>query len=65
VIVAPDHFLEARLVDRHAAGFEHVDLGLILVDADDRVAVFGKARSEHEADVPGADDGDFHIRIRY
>ena len=65
VVVAADDFLEARLVDRHPARFEHVDFRGILVDADDRVAVFRKARTQDKPHVPGSDHGDFHFTIRY
>ena len=65
VLVAADHLLEARLVDRHLAGLERGDLRRVLVDADDGVPVFGEAGAQHETDVPGSDDSDFHFTIRY
>jgi hypothetical protein len=65
VVVAADDFLEARLVDRHPAGFEHVDFRGILVDTDDRVPVFREACTQDKTHVPGSDHGDFHFTIRY
>jgi hypothetical protein len=65
VVVAADDLLEARLVDRHPAGFEHVDFRGILVDADDGIAVFREARTQDKPHVPGSDHGDFHFTIRY
>src|SRR5436189_155679 len=65
VVVAPDEFLEAWLVDRHLAAGERLDLGFILVDADDRVAVLRETRTHDEPDIPCADDGDFHVTTRY
>ena len=38
---------------------------LVLIDARNGVSVFGQARTEHQADVPCSDDGDFHFTIRY
>src|SRR4029077_2344040 len=64
-VIAADHFLETRLVDRHPAAFEHGDLRAILVDADDVVSVFSEARTEHKTDVPGSHDGNLHFTIRY
>ena len=54
------HFLQARLVDRHAAVVEHFDLARIDVEAEHVVADFGQTRAGHETDVARADDGDFH-----
>ncbi len=64
-LVADDHLLEARLVDRHPPGLERRDLRLILIDAHDGVSVFGEAGTQDEPDIPGSDDGDFHFTIRY
>ena len=49
--VSGDQLFKARLVDRHLAGVEPGDLGIILVDADDIVPEIGKTRTRHEADV--------------
>ena len=65
VTVTLDDFFESRLVDRHPAGVQGLDLRLVLIDADDSAAVFRQAGSDHEPDVPGSHDGDFHFTIRY
>ena len=65
MLVAPDEFLEAWLVDRHPAADERLDLGFILVDADDGIAVLGETRTDDEPDIPSPDDGDFHVTTRY
>ena len=57
---APQHFLKARLVDRHAAIVENFDLARIDVHAKHVIADFGKARAGYETDVTRADDGHFH-----
>ena len=59
--VALDHFFEARLVDGDAAGLEHLHLVGVVIDADDVVADLGKAGAGDEADVAGANDGEFHV----
>ena len=59
--VALDQLLETGLVDRDLARAEEVDLLLVEVDAGDIVPGLGEARSRDEADVPGPNDGDFHI----
>jgi hypothetical protein len=56
-------FGETRLVDRHPAGVERLDLGGVIVDADDVVAALGEASARDQPDVPGPDDGDFHRRF--
>ena len=53
-------FEQARLVDRQLARVERLDLRRVVVDADDVVAALGEAGRRDEADVPGADDRDFH-----
>jgi hypothetical protein len=52
--------MQARFVNRNAAGFENTDLVLIDVVAADVVADVRKARSRNEADVAAADDGHIH-----
>ena len=59
-LIAPDHLLEARLVDRHDAAAQLTDLRLILVDARDVVAGFRQTGSEHQAHVACSDDRNFH-----
>ena len=54
------HLLQARLVDRHAAVVEDLDLARIDVEAEHVVADFGETRAGHETDVARADNGDFH-----
>ena len=63
--VAADDLFEPRLVDRHLAGGQRGDLCRVLVHARDRVAVLGQAGAQHESDVTGPHDGDFHWDIRY
>ena len=60
--VALDQLGQARLVDRHLAAVEHVDLLLVAVDAGHVVAALGEAGAGDQADVAGANDGDFHER---
>ncbi len=62
---AANHLLEAGLVDRHPALFEHGDLGGVLVDANDVVSVFRETRTKHKTDIAGSNDSDFHFTIRY
>jgi hypothetical protein len=61
--VVLDHLLQARLVDRDLAALEGLDLGFVVVDADDVVAAFGEAGSGDQTDVAGADDSDAHGEI--
>ena len=65
VSVPADDLFETWLVDRHLASGERPNLRLVLVDADNGVAVFGEAGAHDEPDVPAADDGDFHVTTRY
>jgi outer membrane protein OmpA-like peptidoglycan-associated protein len=59
--VLGDEFVQTRFVDGNAAGVQHVDFGLVLIDADDVVADFGKARSRHQADIARPDHANtFH-----
>ena len=58
--VAPHDLFQPRLVDRDLATLEQPDLGRILVDADDLVAVFSKTRARDEPDVARTDDRYFH-----
>ena len=55
-----DQLGQARLVDRDLALLQALDLRLVDVDADDVVAALGEAGAGDQADVSGADDGDFH-----
>ena len=55
-----EQFFNAGLVDRYAPvgqAFDHLG---VLVDAVDLVADIGEGDGGGEADVAGADDGDFH-----
>jgi hypothetical protein len=63
--VAPDHLFQARLVDGHLAAVQGGNLRLVLIDTDDTVAVFGQTATDHEPDIPGSYDSDFHFTIRY
>ncbi len=47
--VAMDHVLQSRLVDRHAARLEHVDLACVDVEAKHVVADFGEAGAGDES----------------
>ena len=58
--IGGDHFVEARLVDRHLAALERLDLAGVLVDTDDVMAEIGKAGPGNEADIAGADHRDAH-----
>jgi hypothetical protein len=58
--VFPDEIIEARLVNGHAAGLEELDLGGVLIDADDLVADFGKAGPGHQTDITSSNDGQLH-----
>jgi hypothetical protein len=56
--IARHHLLQARLVDRQAAGVEDADFLRVEVQAQHVVAHFRKAGAADEADVAGADDCD-------
>jgi hypothetical protein len=62
-VVAPDHFLEAGLVDGHLAALQRGDLRLILVDANHVVPVLGEAGPHDETDISSSDYGDFHSTV--
>jgi hypothetical protein len=53
-------FVKARLMDRHAAVVEDVDLASIDIDAKYVVADFGETRTGHQSDVARANNGYFH-----
>jgi hypothetical protein len=63
VLVACDHGVEAGLEDRDPPASSMSILRLVLVDADDVEAEFGKAGTGHETDIAGADHGDSHLGI--
>src|SRR5215217_6207662 len=58
--VALDEAVETRLEDRHRAGFERVDLALVLVDAGHVVSEVRQAGSRDETDIAGADYRNAH-----
>jgi hypothetical protein len=58
--VAPDHLLQARLVDWNASALQCPDLGRVFVNANDVVAVLGQASACHETDVAAPDDRNLH-----
>ncbi len=58
--VAVDQLLQARLVDRYAAGVEQIDLLLVDVEAEHVVAQLRQARAGDQADIAATDDGDSH-----
>ena len=55
-----DELHDPRLDDRALAGVDRRDLGVVDVDADDRVSSVGKPRCGDRADVPQAEYGDLH-----
>ncbi len=57
--VAREQLLEARLVDRHLAPPQALDLGGVDVDAPDLAAELGEAGRGHQPDVAGADHPDW------
>ena len=61
--VALDHQLQARLVNRYAAGLERFDLSLVDVQAQDVVADLREAGSGDEPDVARANHRDFHCGV--
>ena len=63
--VVRDQLVEARLVDRHHAPLEPVDLRGVDVAADDVVAHVGEAGARDQPDVPSTDDADLHGRFTY
>jgi hypothetical protein len=57
--VAPDHLRQARLVDRHPAPVQNVDLVAIDIEAKHVVAHLRQAGSGHEPDITRAGHRDF------
>ena len=55
-----DQLSETGLIDGNFPVEEHLDLLLIVVDAGDFVTDFCEASAGGEADVSGANDGEFH-----
>ena len=53
-------FLQARFVNRDAAGLKQFDLGRVVVHADDVMADLGETGTGDQADVAGADDRQLH-----
>ena len=62
--VARHHLVQARLVDRDLAAEERVHLGLVVVDADDAVAVLGEAGAHDQTDVTGPHDAIFIFSLQ-
>jgi hypothetical protein len=58
--VTLDDGLQARLPDRDDACLELFDLAPVDVHADDGMADLCKAGPRYQANVAGAEDGDFH-----
>ena len=58
--VAPDHLLQARLVDGHDALVQAVDLGRDLVHADHVVAHVRKDDARDQPDIPCSDNANVH-----
>jgi hypothetical protein len=59
-LVDRNELIEARLVDRHLAALQPIDLVRILVDTGDRHAEFGEAGPRNQADISGTDHRDAH-----
>src|SRR5262249_3982353 len=62
--VAAEPLLEPGLVDRYLPLAEDLDLGGVVVDADDVVAALCEAGPGDQADVAGPDDAEPHGRPR-
>ena len=58
--VAGDEFVEARLMDGHAAGVQHFNLARVHIHADHMVAHFRQAGARNQPHITGAEDGEFH-----
>jgi hypothetical protein len=64
--VVPAHqFFEPRLIDRNLSGLKHLNLGIVLVDADYGIPVLGQAGTHNQAHIPCSNDRNFHFTIRY
>ena len=61
--VAGDQRIETRLVDRHHAGVQPVDLRLVLVDADDIVTEIGETRPRNQAHIARAYHRNLHANL--
>src|SRR5688572_24901148 len=55
---------EAEHVDREHVLLQGIDLGAILVGADDVITGFGQAGTDDQTDVTGSDDRYSHWRTR-
>ena len=60
-LVSPNKLLEPWLVNGDLPPLQHPDLGRVLVDADDLVAILGKARAGHQPDVASAHHRYLHL----
>jgi len=58
--IALDHLFQTRLMDRDAAAVEDLDLALVDIETEHVVAHFRQASAGDQADLAGADNGDFH-----
>ena len=58
--IARQHVLKPRLIDRHAAGAQGLDLGGDLVDADHVVPEIREAHPGHKSDIARSDHRDAH-----
>jgi hypothetical protein len=58
--VAFDDRIETRLIDRHHAGLQPLDLSLVLVDARDDVSELGETHTRDQADVSRPNHHDSH-----
>jgi len=55
-----DQLPKPGLIDRRPARFQHGDLVIVLVHADDFIAALRQARARDQADIAGSYDRDFH-----
>ncbi|CAM2156829.1 hypothetical protein PT2222_30158 [Paraburkholderia tropica] len=62
--IALDDFLKARLVNRHDALIEQVDLALVHVETEHVVADVGETRARHETHITAANDRQIHAHLK-
>ena len=59
--IAGDESVKPRLMDGQTAALQVPHLGSIVINTNDGVAHFRKARAGDEADVAGSDNADVHL----
>ena len=55
-----NEILQARLVNGDFSRLEHIDLALIVINANDVVSDLRKTRAADQTNIPGTNDADFH-----